>query len=246
MIVEETMEKLRLMKFNGMISAFEQQMSQPEMAALSFEDRFGMLLDAEWSYRENRKLHNRLRRASFRIQEASVEQIDYQIPRKLKKAVVLRLTNSDWVAKHQNLIITGPTGIGKSYLACALAQKACRDGYTAFYTRLSRVLYELSICRADGSYGAKLQKLAKIQILILDDWGLTDLKSQERHDLLELLEDRHNVSSTIITSQLPISKWYDNIGDPTMADAICDRVIHNAHKIELDGDSVRKKKGKVD
>ena len=179
MIVEETMEKLRLMKFHGMLSALEQQMSQPEMAALSFEDRFGMLLDSEWSHRENRKLHNRLRRAKLRIQDASVEKIDYHLPRKLKKAVVLRLINTDWVAKHQNIIITGPTGIGKSFLACALAQKACRDGYTAFYTRLSRILYELSICRADGSYAARLQKLAKVQILVLDDWGLTELKLTE-------------------------------------------------------------------
>ena len=246
MIVEETLEKLKLMKLHGMFAAFEQQMAQPETAALSFEDRFGLLLDQEWMYRENRKLNNRLRRAKFRIQEACVENIDYHLPRKLNKAAILRLTNSDWAAKHQNIIITGPTGSGKSFLACALAQKACRDGYSAFYTRLSRLLYELALYRADGSYGKMLQKLAKIQVLVIDDWGLVSLQSSERHDLLEVLEDRHDISSTIITSQLPASEWHDNIGDPTMADAICDRVIHNAHKIAIKGDSVRKMKGKVD
>jgi DNA replication protein DnaC len=246
MIVEETLEKLRAMKLTGMANALEEQLAQPETASLAFEDRFGLLVDQEWLRRENRKLHYRLSRARLRIQEACVEKIDYGIPRRLNKSVVLRLTNSDWVTKRQNVIITGPTGSGKSFLACALAHKACRDGHSALYCRLPRLLQEMTLARADGSYGKQLQRLARLQIVILDDWGLTSLKEPERRDLLEILEDRHEISSTVITSQLPISKWHPMIGDPTIADAILDRVVHNAHKIELKGESVRKIKGNVD
>lgn len=208
--------------------------------------RFGLLVDQEWIYRENRKLAYRLGRAKLRIPEACVEKVDYQVPRKLNKSLLLRLTNTDWVEKLQNVIITGPTGSGKSFLACALAQKACRDGHSALYCRLPRLLQEMALARADGSYGKRLQQLARFKVLILDDWGLTALQDTERRDLLEILEDRHNLSSTIVTSQFPVSQWHDVIGNPTIADAILDRIVHNAHRIELKGESVRKTKAKLD
>ncbi|MEW5980363.1 MAG: IS21-like element helper ATPase IstB [Acidobacteriota bacterium] len=246
MIAEETLEKMRRMKLTGMADALERQAAQPETASLSFEDRLGLLIDQEWLYRENRKLGYRLGRARLRVQEASVEKIDYSVPRRLNKGQVLRLTNSDWVARHQNVIITGPTGCGKSFLACALAQKACRDGYSVLYSRLGRLLEELALARADGSYGNRLHKLARLHLIVLDDWGMISLRETERRDLLEILEDRHDAASTIITSQLPIDKWHPMIGDPTIADAILDRVVHNAHKIELKGESMRKIKANVD
>jgi DNA replication protein DnaC len=242
MVVEQTLEKLRAMKLYGMDKALEQQREQPEVASLSFEDRFGLLVDQEWTFRENRKLDYRLRSAK----EAAVEQIDYRIPRNLNKSLLLSLANSDWVAKRQNIIITGPTGSGKSFLACALAHKACRDGYTALYKRAPMLLYELSLARADGSYGRLLQKLAHLRVLVVDDWGLAPLEDRERRDFLEILEDRHNAASTIMTSQLPIKQWHDLIGDPTLADAICDRIVHNAHKIMLKGESVRKMHASLD
>ena len=246
MVLEETLEKLNSMRLHGMRAALEHQLEQPETASLSFEDRFGLLVDQEWTFRENRKLDYRLRSAKLKIKDASVEQIDYRIPRNLNKSLILSLANSDWVAKRQNVIITGPTGSGKSFLACALAQKACRDGYTALYSRVSMLFYELSLSRADGSYGKLLQKLSKVRVLVVDDWGLAPLEEMERRDFLEILEDRHNSSSTIMASQLPIKQWHDTIGDPTLADAICDRIVHNAHKITLKGESVRKIKSTLD
>lgn len=246
MVLEETLEKLRSMKLYGMLSAMEEQRNQPEVAALNFEDRFGLIVDQEWTYKENRRLEYRLSRAKLKIKDAAVEQIDYRIPRNLNKSLLLSLTTSDWIAKKHNVIITGPTGCGKSFLACALAQKACRDGHRALYKRAPRLFQELNLARADGSYGKVLQKLARLQLLVIDDWGISSLEEMERRDFLEILEDRYNCSSTIMTSQIPINKWHDTIGDPTLADAILDRVVHNAHKIRLKGESVRKSKGKVD
>lgn len=246
MVLEETLEKLKSMKLYGMLSAMEEQRNQPEVAALNFEDRFGLLVDQEWTYKENRRLKYRLGRARLKIKDAAVEKIDYQLPRNLNKSLVLSLTTSDWIAKKHNVIITGPTGCGKSFLACALAQKACRDGYTALYKRAPRLFEELSVARADGSYGKLLQKLARVQLLVIDDWGIAPLAEMERRDILEILEDRYDACSTIMTSQAPVNKWHDTIGDPTLADAILDRVVHNAHKIRMKGESVRKTKGKVD
>lgn len=246
MVLEETLEKLRSMKLFGMFSAMQEQRNQPDIAALNFEDRLGLLVDQEWTYKENRRLEYRLNRAKLKIKDAAVEQIDYQIPRNLNKSLLLSLTTSDWIAKKHNVIITGPTGCGKSFLACALAQKACRAGHTALYKRAPRLFEELNLARADGSYGKLLQKLARVQLLVVDDWGLSTLGEMERRDFLEILEDRYNTSSTIMTSQVPINQWHDTIGDPTLADAILDRVVHNAHKIRLKGESVRKTKDKVD
>jgi len=246
MVLEETMEKLRSMKLYGMLSAMEEQRNQPEIASLNFEDRFGLLVDQEWTYKENRRLQYRLGRAKLKIKDAAVEQIDYQLPRNLNKSLLLSLATSDWIAKKHNVIITGPTGCGKSFLACALAQKACRDGHTALYKRAPRLFEELTLARADGSYGKLLQKIARVQLLVVDDWGIAPLSEMERRDFLEILEDRYDACSTIMTSQVPVNKWHDTIGDPTLADAILDRVVHNAHNIPMKGDSVRKTKGKVD
>ena len=184
--------------------------------------------------------------AKLKIKDASVEQIDYGIPRNLNKKLMLSLTSLGWIAKRQNIIITGPTGCGKTFLVCALAQKACREGYFAMYKRAPRLFNELNLARADGTYGKLLQRLARIHILVIDDWGLASLSDIERRDILEILEDRYDTTSTIIASQVPVKKWHDTIGDPTLADAILDRVVHNAHKIALKGDSVRKSKANVD
>ncbi len=246
MILEQTIEKLRKMKLYGMLAGIEEQINQPDMVSLSFEDRFGLLVDQEWNFKENRRLDYRLRVAKIKIKDASVEQIDYRIHRNLKKKLMLSLITLDWIEKQQNIIITGPTGCGKSFLACALAQKACRDGYLALYKRAPRLFNELNIARADGSYGKLLLKLARVNLLIIDDWGIATLSDMERRDILEILEDRYNNTSTLITSQIPIENWHDTIGDPTLADAILDRVVHNAHKIFLDGESIRKSKANID
>ncbi len=234
------------MKLYGMLAGIEEHINQPDMVSLSFEDRFGLLVDQEWNFKENRRLDYRLRVAKIKIKDAAVEQIDYRISRNLNKKLMLSLITLDWIEKQQNIIITGPTGCGKSFLACALAQKACRDGYLALYKRTPRLFNEFNIARADGSYGKLLQKLARVNLLIIDDWGISTLSDMERRDILEILEDRYNTSSTLITSQIPINKWHDTIGDPTLADAILDRVVHNAHKISLNGESVRKSKANID
>ncbi|ABS27477.1 IS21-like element helper ATPase IstB [Anaeromyxobacter sp. Fw109-5] len=205
-------------------------------------DLVGLLADAEWEEREKKRLTARLRNARFR-QEASVEDIDYQHPRGLAKAVMLDLAFCRWVTAHQNVVFTGHTGVGKSYLACALGQRACREGYTVIYRRTSRLLDELVQARADGSHFNLLRRLAKTDVLILDDFGLEVLNAAQRKDLLEVLEDRYGVSSTIVTSQLEPKEWHFAIGDETIADAVCDRLVHNAQRVKLAGESIRKMKG---
>lgn len=243
-MINQTIEKLYQMKLHTMAEALRQQLEQPSMTELGFEERFAMMVDREWLYRENRRLTRRLKAARLR-QQAAVEDIDFRHPRGLDKSVTLSLSTCQWIKNHQNVIITGPTGIGKSYLAEALAQKACREGFTSLYCRSSQLFRELAVARGDGSYGKLLGKLAKTDLLVVDDWGLSQMTDAERRDFLEVMEDRHGIRSTIITSQYPVAKWHELIGEPTLADAILDRIVHNAHKVVLKGESMRKSRLKL-
>jgi len=227
-----------------MADAIRQQLEQPSVQDLGFEERIAMIVDREWLFRENRRLTRRLKAARLK-QHAAVEDIDFRQPRGLDKSVMLTLSNCQWIRNHQNVIITGPTGIGKSYLAEALAQKACREGFTALYYRSSRIFRDLAIARGDGNYSKLLIRLAKTDLLVVDDWGLSSLTDAERRDFLEVMEDRHSIRSTVITSQYPVTKWHELIGEPTLADAILDRIVHNAHKIVLKGESMRKTQSKL-
>jgi len=241
-LVEQTLEKLDGMRLHGMAKALRQWLEQPKEKDLAPADLVGLLADAEWLYRDNRKLDIRLRNAKLK-QPACVEDIDYGHARGLSKAVVLDLATSRWAQAHQNIILTGPTGVGKSYLACALGQKACRDGFTVVYRRATRLFDELAQARGDGTYPHLLRRLAKAQVLLIDDFGLESLGAQQRKELLEVLDDRYNTSSTIVTSQLEPKDWHSVIGDATLADAICDRLVHNAHRLKLGGESIRKAEG---
>lgn len=240
----QTIEQLHHMRLHTMATAFKEESERPNNAELTFDDRFGMLVEREWLFRENRRVSTRLRAAKLKHQ-ATIEDIDFRAPRGLDKAVLLSLANCQWIKGHHNVIITGPTGIGKSYLAEALVNKACREGYTARYYRASRFFQELAMAKGDGSYAVLLQKIAKTDLLVLDDWGLAPLTEPERRDLFEIMEDRHGIRSTLITSQYAVTMWHDLIGEPTLADAILDRVVHNAHKLTLDGDSMRKTKSNL-
>lgn len=242
MLNEPTMEKLKALKLTAFAEAWAAQQKNPEATKMAFDERLGLLVDAEWLYRENVRLERCLREAKLRIGNACIEDIDFAGKRELDKSVVRQLATCRWVAEHQNVAITGMTGTGKTYVACALAQQACRKGYRAIYRRAPRLFEEMTLAHADGTYGRLLQRLAKVDVLIIDDWGLAPPKENERRDLLEILEDRYGNRSTIITSQLPTSKWHDHLGDPTIADAVCDRVLHNAHRLVLKGPSRRNPK----
>ena len=231
MLNQPTLTKMHAMKLSAMAEALEHQLGSREHLQLTFEDRLGLLVDAEWGLREERKLTRRLQRARLR-HVASIEDVDFRAPRGLDRQLVLSLAQCGWVRDGLNLLITGPTGTGKSYLACAFAERACRSGHSAYYVRTARLLNDLSVARM-------LSRLAKTELLVLDDWLLTPLKDAERRDLLEVIEDRHERASTLITSQLPMKAWHDAIGEPTLADSICDRLIHAAHRIELKGGSMR-------
>jgi len=239
MLIQQTLDSLYAMKLNGMADGFKDQMNQPNIQDLSFEERFALLVDRQCTYKENRKMKRLLHNAKLKI-NACIEDIDYKTPRGIDKSVILRLANCDWIKTAQNIIITGPTGAGKTYLACAMANRACRMGLSSYYIRLPRLFQELGIARADGSYPNIMKKLSRTHVLILDDFGLAPMAQAERRDLLEVIEDRHGLFSTIVATQLPIGSWHDNIKDPTIADAILDRLIHNAHKITLKGESMRK------
>ena len=241
MLNHPTLEKLQVLKLTGMLKALEEQMQMGEAAELSFEERLGLLVDREMTERENRRLINRLRKAKLR-QTATIEDIDWRAPRGLDRSVVMTLTGCEWIARRQNCLMTGPTGVGKSWLACALGHKACREGYNVLYCRLPRLWRELSVARGDGRYLKLMGGLARMDLLILDDWAVAPLGEPERHDLLEILEDRYDRRSTLVTSQLPVDHWHETIGDPTLADAILDRLVHNAHKLVLKGESMRKKR----
>lgn len=239
MLNEQTYEKLLAMKFHAMAQAFQDYLDALDGDQLSFEERFGLMVDREYNDRQERRLRRRLQMAKLR-EQACLEDINYRHPRQLDRSVIQRLATCQWITNHENIILTGPTGIGKTWIACALADCACRQGYSALYVRLPRLFHNLKIARADGSYIKELTKLAKSNILILDDLGLAPLGDIERRDILEVLEDRRARASTLVTSQLPVEKWHDHIGDPTIADSILDRLVHNAHRIQLKGPSLRK------
>ena len=241
MLNHPTLDKLHALRFTGMARALTDQMALPDIDDLSFEERLGLLIDREMTEREDRRLQTRLRQAKLK-QNACIEDIDFKQSRGLDKSLILDLAQCEWIKRHLNLLITGPTGVGKTWVACALAQKACREGFTSLYLRLPRLLQELPIAKGDGTYARLLARLAKVDVLILDDWGLSKLIAEQRRDLLEILEDRHDTRSTIVTSQLPLDQWHHIIGDPTLADAILDRLVHNAYKINLKGESMRKRK----
>ena len=240
MLIHPTLEILQRLRLRGMYKALQEQLQLPETDALSFEERLGLLLEHEVTERETRRLRTRLKQAKLR-EHAAIEDIDYRANRGLDKGLMTRLASCQWIGEHLNVLITGPTGVGKTWIACALANKACREGYTARYLRLPRLLQELGIARADGRYPKLLAELAKTDLLVLDDWGLTPLNDEQRRDLLEILDDRFNARSTLVTSQLPITHWHEYLADPTLADAILDRLVHCAYKLNLSGESLRKK-----
>ena len=236
----QTLTQLHQLKLGGMAAALQTQLEQVgTYEGLSFIERLGLLLDQENLQREQRKQQRLIRQAHFKL-NACVQDIDYQHPRNLKKSQLAQLAQGDWINRSQNLLLTGPCGSGKTYLACALGHNACMQGYSVRYYRLSRLLLELTQTKADGTYHKKLQQLAKIQLLIIDDWGLETLKPAQRNDLMEIMDDRHGDTSTVVISQLPTDQWYAAIGDNTLADAILDRLMHNAHRLLLKGESMRK------
>lgn len=240
MLTEPTLEKLRGLRLEAMATSYVEQQRQTASAELSFDERFGLLVDAEYLARENKRLATRLREAKLKLSQACVEDIDYPAKRDLDKALIRQLAGCRWVEEHHNLLVTGLTGTGKTYIACALVNQACRKGYRALYYRTSRLFDDLVLARGTGTYARLLARVARMDVLALDDWGLRAIGEQERHDLLEVLEDRYGTRSTIVTSQLPPEKWHDRLGEPTLADAILDRLLHRAYRIALKGPSRRK------
>jgi DNA replication protein DnaC len=241
MLIEPMMEKLVAMRLEGMVNALKAQQQDPAAAELTFHERLGMLVDTQWNWRENQALSRRLKAAKLRG-NACLEEIDFRATRGLDKSVIRALAQeSGWVSKHENIFVLGPTGVGKSFVACALAQKACRDGYSVFYARTQSLFRDLSLARADGSLRHLLAKLGRVDVLVIDDWAMAPLTEAERRDFWEICEERYQRRSTVLTSQLPITRWHEQIGDPTLADGILDRLVHNAHRIEMKGDSMRKR-----
>jgi DNA replication protein DnaC len=239
MLTHPTLDKIERLRLAGMAKALTEQMQNNEIGSLTFEERLGLLIDREMTERENRRLTTRLRIARLRHQ-ASIEDLDFRGTRGMDKSLVMSLSANQWISDHQNLLITGPTGVGKSYLACALGHKACRDGHMVLYQRLPRILHDLAIARHDGRYKKLMAALLRTDLLILDDFGIVPVTQEGLRDMLEILEDRYDRRSTLVTSQVPVKRWHETLADPTMADAILDRLVHNAHKIELKGESMRK------
>lgn len=243
MLNEPTVNKLYAMKLNGMVEALEEQQRQASMAELSFDERLAMLVERQWLWKENRALHTRLNYAKLK-DKGCFEDIDFRSPRGMKRSQIEHMAASEWVKNHQNCIIIGPTGVGKTFIACALAQKACRDGYRAVYYYAPKLFRALETAHLDGRLPQLLKHIAQAALLVVDDWGLSENKVSQYRDFLEILDDRQGNGSTLITSQIPVANWHEVIGEPTVADAILDRLVHNAHKIDLKGESMRKKKDK--
>lgn len=239
MMHHPTLDKLQQLKLTGMLRALQEQDGIPDIRTMPFEERLGLMVDREMTERDNRRMQTRLRMAKLK-QNSALEDIDFKTARGLDRSLIMKLAGCEWVAEHLNVLITGATGLGKTFLACALAHKACREGYSSHYVRLTRLFQELDIGRADGRYAKMMRQFAKADVMIIDEWGLAVLTDQHRRDLLEILDDRYNMRATIITSQLPIAHWHEAVGDPTLADAILDRVVHNAYKINLSGKTMRK------
>jgi DNA replication protein DnaC len=245
MLSAPTIDKLHQLGLGAMATAWTEQQHHADLTSLAFDERLGLLVDAEWLARENKRLTRALKEAKLKFPHACIEAIDYPARRELDKAVIRQLATCRWVQEHHNVLVVGATGVGKSFIACALAQQACRKGFRAYYRRASRLYHDLSLARADGTYVRVLARLARIDVLVIDDWGLAPPQDQERRDLLEILEDRYGARSTILTSQLPPAQWHDHLGEAMVADAICDRLLHNAHRLVLKGPS-RRKEAKLD
>ena len=244
MLMTETIEKLKAMRLSGMVEGIKEQAENPHYQDLSFEERLGHLVEREWLLREERRFARRLKEAGLRTR-ATVEELDFHAPRKLNRAFIMELAGCEWIRRYHNLIITGPTGVGKTYIACALGHRACMMGYRVKYCRVGRLLSQLALARGDGSYLKLMKTLVKVELLILDDWGLNQLSRSEALDLLEVIEDRHQRGSTVIISQVPVEVWHQLIGEATIADAILDRLVHNAYRVEMEGESMRRQRSKV-
>jgi len=243
MLTAPTMEHLQALKLDAMAAAWTAQQQHADLTALAFDERLGLLVEAEHLSRDNRKLARRLKEAKLRIPQACLEDLEYAPRRELDRPLIRQLATGRWIAEHRNVLITGATGVGKTYVACALGQHACRQGHRTIYRRMPRFFQELALARADGSYAIVLARLARVDVLILDDWGLAAVTDVQRQDLLEVMEDRDATRSTIITSQLPRDQWHAYLGDPTIADAVLDRLVHNAFTLTLKGPSRRPDKG---
>ncbi len=240
MLIEQTVQTLNALRLPGMATAFAEQQTSAASMNLSFDERFALLVDREYTWRENRRVSRLLREAKLKVSQACIEDVQYGAGRKLDKSLIAQLASCQWIHAHQNLILTSATGCGKTWLACALGNAACRQGLSVVYVRAPRLFEELRIAHGDGSFSKRLSALAKADLLILDDWGLASLDQSGRNDLLEVLDDRVGTRSTVITSQLPVEHWHAYLNDPTLADAILDRVLHSAHKLPLAGESLRK------
>jgi DNA replication protein DnaC len=239
MLAQPMLEKLAGLRLEGMLSALKEQMENKDYQSLSFEERFGLMVDREMTAREDKRLTNRLQTAKLRL-NACVEDLDFKQPRGMDKGQIMALASCRWISDHDNCLVVGPTGAGKSYLACALGHKACREGHRVLYLRFPRLLEELAVSRVDGKYLKLLSALARFDLLILDDWASMPLVDEQRRALFEILEDRYDQKSTLVASQIPVEKWHEALGNPTLSDAILDRLVHNSHKVTLKGESMRK------